>query len=135
MGAAAGERQAASMDCRPKIGPAALTDSARLERILQLYGQDPDIVWAVERLEPRQCRIRRRDDAIRTALAHFSGPPTAAARALAAALAAYFCSGWPAERHLPVLPDASDRHRDLHSILRLNGGKPMGYRRILDISK
>jgi hypothetical protein len=106
----------------------AVDDTDRLDRLLQRYGSDPDIVWVVTRLEPRHSRVKRRDDAIRRALALFPGVPTASARKLAVALGAYFCSGWPAEQHLAFLPTADERHQLLHTILRLNGGRPLGGR-------
>jgi hypothetical protein len=108
---------------------------ARLDRILQRYGSDADVVWLVEAVEPRHSCIQRRDGAVRAAREHFAGTMTTAARALADALSAYFVSGWPGEQHLSALPDAAPRHQALHAILRLNGGRPLAYRRIMDIFK
>jgi hypothetical protein len=66
--------------------------------------------------------------------AHFPGPPTVAAKALASALSGYRASNWPAESDLVVLPDtASPRHCALHAILRANGGHALAWRRIVDI--
>jgi hypothetical protein len=116
--------------------PSPMSDQAHLARILARYGGDPDIVWLVEQLEPRQCRVKRRDALTRAALQeHFPDKPTCSARALGRALSAYASSNWPAEQHLPALPDsASPRHCALHAILRANGGKPLGWRQIVNIA-
>jgi hypothetical protein len=113
-----------------------MTDQVRIARILARYGADPDIVWLVELLEPRQCRIKRRDALTRAALQeHFADKPTLSAKALGRALAAYALSNWPVEQHLPALPDsASPRHCALHAILRANGGKALGWRQIVNIA-
>jgi hypothetical protein len=112
-----------------------MADQARIARILVRYGDDPDVRWLVESLEPRQCRIKRRDALTRAALQeHFPDKLTCAAKDLTRALVAYALSNWPAEQHLPVLPDsASPRHCALHAILRANGGKPLGWRQITNI--
>jgi hypothetical protein len=118
---------------RPQSSPTA--DQARLARILARYGNDPDITWLIQLLEPRWARIARRDALTRAALQeHFPDKLTLSAKALARALAAYATSTWQAEQHLPALPDsASPRHCALHAILRANGGKPLGWRQITSI--
>jgi hypothetical protein len=113
-----------------------LSDPAadRFDRILGKLDRE-ERAWLVERLEPRQCRIARRDALVRDAMmAHFLGPPTVAAKALARALSGYRASNWPSECDLVVLPDsASPRHCALHAILRSNGGEALAWRRIVDI--
>lgn len=108
----------------------------RLDHLLRRYGGDPDVVWLVEKVEPRNSRVRRRDHAVRSALALFSGRPSIAARALSVALTAYERGLWRDEQHLAVLPETvTERHRLLHAILRLNGGKPLGWQTIYNIIK
>jgi hypothetical protein len=111
-------------------------DQDRIARILTRYGGDPDVTWLVEQLEPRQCRIKRRDALTCAALQeHFPDKLTLSAKALGRALSAYRLSNWPAEQHLPTLPDsASPRHCALHAILRANGGKALGWRQIVNIA-
>jgi hypothetical protein len=66
---------------------------------------------------------------------HFPDKLTLSAKALDRALSAYWLSNWPAEQHLPTLPDsASPRHCALHAILRANGGKALGWRQIVNIA-
>jgi hypothetical protein len=115
--------------------PSPMSDQDRIARILTRYGDDPDVQWLVERFEPRQCRIKRRDALTRAALQeHFPDKLTLSAKALDRALSAYALSNWPLEQHLSVLPDgASPRHCALHAILRANGGKPLGWRQITNI--
>src|SRR5580693_4669287 len=100
--------------------PSPMSDQARLARICERYGGDPDIAWLVEQLEPRWVRIARRDALTRAALQeHFPDKLTLSAKALDRALSAYWLSNWPAEQHLLTLPDsASPRHCALHAILR-----------------
>jgi hypothetical protein len=115
--------------------PPPMSDQDRLARILARYGNDPDIAWLIERIEPRQCRIKRRDALTRAALQeHFPDKLTLSAKALDRALSAYWSSNWPAEQHLLTLPDASPRHCALHAILRANNGKPLGWRQIVNIA-
>jgi hypothetical protein len=115
--------------------PQPSVNQARIARILVRYGDDPEVRWLVEQLEPRQYRIKRRDALTRAAVQeHFPDKLTLSAKALARALAAYALSNWPVEQHLPALPDsASPRHCVLHAILRANGGKPLGWRQITNI--
>lgn len=111
-----------------------MSDQARIARILARYGSDPDVQWLVELLEPRQCRIKRRDALTRATLReHFPDKLTLSAKALGRALSAYWLSNWSAEQHLLTLPDASPRHCALHAILRANGGKALGWRQIVNI--
>lgn len=80
----------------------------------------------------RPQRIRARDRAIREAIAeHYAGPPTCAAKALATALKRYADGGFRLGAQLS--PDASAHRRALHTILTLNCGKPLGWRRIVEI--
>jgi hypothetical protein len=89
----------------------------------------------IESTEPRQTRVRRRDEAIRATVAeHFPGRPCQAAKALASAWAAYAASGWRSERNLAALPEsAAPRHAALHAITRLNDGRAMAWRNIVTI--
>jgi hypothetical protein len=60
-----------------------MIDQDRIARILARYGGDPDIAWLVERVEPRQGRIKRRDALTRAALQeHFPDKLTLSAKAL-----------------------------------------------------
>jgi hypothetical protein len=88
----------------------------------------------VEAIEPRQCRITRRDEAIRAALAeHFPGKPTPAAGALWAALRSYAATGWKTEQDFEVSPSSDPRRRALHRILRLSGGKVLCQKQLANI--
>lgn len=120
----------------PPITDRATDDSGvRLTRISQRYADDGDVQWLIGLVEPRHARIARRDAAVRAARALFPGPPTTQARMLSAALSAYQRTDWLVEKRLPALPSAVERHALLHLILRLNGGRPLAYRRIMDIFK
>jgi hypothetical protein len=89
----------------------------------------------IESTEPRQCRIARRDAAIRAALAeHFPGKRCQAAKALPSAWAAYAASGWRVERNSALPELAAPRHAALHAITRLNDGKAMAWRHIVTIA-
>lgn len=114
---------------------APVEDAARLDRLLQKYPGDADVAWLVERCSPHHSRIQRRDSAIRAAVSRSPGPVTTEAKALSVALLAHYRTAWMVERYLGVPDGADERHRALHEILRLNGGKPLGYRRIIDICK
>jgi hypothetical protein len=114
-------------------------DIARLERIVAQLAP-ADAGWLRDQFEPpwrrRQRRLAQRDAAVRDARSLFSDPHhiTCAARSLSRALAGYRASNWSAEKDLPALPDsASERHVVLHAIARANGGRPLGWRRIVDI--
>jgi hypothetical protein len=84
----------------------------------------------IEAVEPRQCRVKRRDDAIRaTRQVHFLGDHTVAARMLERALIASL-PAWRAEKDIAT---ASSRHLALYEILTLSKGKVLGWRRLADI--
>lgn len=81
----------------------------------------------------RPQRIAARDRAIRRAIVeHYrDDPPTVGAKALAAALKRYEQGEF---RHgSELLASASTHRRALHSILTLNSGKPLAWRRIAEI--
>ena len=113
------------------------TDEERFARILAQLDRD-EAAWLIKRLEPRHCKLNRRNAAIREAVEqHFRLPsPTASARQLAMALAAYRASNWPAEKDFSALPDsASPRHCALHRILRANDGKALAWQQIYNVCK
>lgn len=112
-------------------------DAGRLDRLLQRYPGDEDVVWLVTRIESRECRLRRRNEAIREAVEHYRDPClTLAAKAVANALEGYFASGWLTEHRLSVLPESAGmRHVLLHRILRLNSGRLLRWHMIYEISK
>jgi hypothetical protein len=112
-------------------------DFARLDRILARL-EPEDGAWLRDQLEPPWRRRRRRraagDAAVRDARVVFSNPhTTCAARSLSTALAAYLASNYRFEKDYAVLPEASVRHAMLHAIARANDGRPLGWRRIVDI--
>ena len=52
----------------------------------------------------------------------------------AAAYDAAFASGWPREAHLSELPGTSSQHRhQLHLIAKLNDGRALAWRQLLNI--
>jgi hypothetical protein len=110
----------------------------RLDRILAALPPD-DAAWLAARLEPpwrvRQRRLGQRDEAVRAyaAAACVGLPPTAAAKAVAAALERYLGTAWPRERELADLPDAPASRSALHRLARLNDGGPIGWRQLLNI--
>ena len=62
--------------------------------------------------------------------------PTVAAMQTANDLSRYAATGWLRERHLPALPATCESRRVLmHLALRLNGGIPLGWRRLHDIAQ
>jgi hypothetical protein len=84
----------------------------------------------IEAAEPRQCRIARRNAAIRaTRQVHFPGDHTVAARTLERALIANL-PAWRAEKDITT---ASSRSLALYEILTLSNGKVLGWRRLADI--
>src|SRR5947207_3150198 len=72
-----------------------------------------------------------RDAALRDARRFHSGPPSAAAKRLAAELDRYLAGPWLLERGFDDLPEATAKRRMLHKVIRLNGGRPLGWRQIL----
>jgi hypothetical protein len=112
---------------------AADDDAGRLGRILSQIAEPADRVWLAERIEPRQCRIKRRNEAIRAALwDHFEGKPGM----LADALGGYASTCWRFEREMPVLPDMASLYRvALHQILRLSDGKVLCTKQLRNIGK
>jgi hypothetical protein len=76
-----------------------------------------------------------RDALIREARRLFPGRYTTGAKRLERALIGYLLSNWRWEQHLEVLPEdvVDGRHQLLHSILAANGGRVLGWRRVVDI--
>jgi hypothetical protein len=74
--------------------------------------------------------------AVRAALNQYEGSPSGRAKQLAGRYQTYIASsGWRLERDLESLPDGrSTKRKLLHRIARLNGGKPLHYRRLFDIA-
>lgn len=122
-----------------------LTPPARrlvLDRLVTLNREAAAARAEADRLAPppsRADRIRSRDNAIRAALAAFYGdvPPSAGAKTLARELDRYASGAWArGERSMAELPEgASDLRRRLHHILRLNDGRALGWRRLLQLSE
>jgi hypothetical protein len=83
-----------------------------------------------EAVDPRG----QRDEAVRRAAALIGhAAPSARAKALASELQRYASGRWLHERVLPSPVDASPLRRELHRILRCNGGDTIGWRRLLEI--
>lgn len=86
------------------------------------------------REQTRQERLNLRDAAIRDSHRLFPGPPTTAAKALAEALTRYLASAWLRERDIEHLASgASDQRRALHRIARLNEGRSLAWRQVVNI--
>ncbi len=84
----------------------------------------------------RRHRLAERDERIREAFAAFYGDmcDSGAAKAMESDLASYFARGWLRERDLSELPPGASAHRrTLHLIARLNCGKAIGARQLLNI--
>jgi hypothetical protein len=82
----------------------------------------------------RRRRLAARNGAIVAARMVFSQPrETVAAKELVRALAGYRLSNWRGEAAIAALPEVSGRHPVLHTVLRLNGGRGLGWRRIAEI--
>jgi hypothetical protein len=79
---------------------------------------------------------RRRQVAIRTAMALYQGPPSRRAKDLADRYRAYLASGWLRERDLETLPEPRSTERVLlHRIARLNNGRALCARAAITASR
>ena len=114
-----------------------LTELAALEAVLdRMTPADRELV--APRVLPawrrREHRFAARDALLRDARRRlFPGPRTVAARRLSRALGAYAIAGWRWERERGLPADANERHSANFAILKANGGRPLGWRRIADI--
>ncbi len=84
----------------------------------------------------RSDRLHLRDETIRAAFLqhpYANLSPSAAAKELARALGAYLSGGWLREQHLDHLPNASEHRQTLHKIARLNGGRSVGWRQLVNV--
>jgi hypothetical protein len=78
---------------------------------------------------------RRREIAIRQALALFDGPLSRRAKELERRYRSYLAAGWRSERDLETLPEPRLTERVLlHRLARLNEGAWLCWRRIFDIA-
>jgi hypothetical protein len=106
--------------------PAMATPADDWHRLQEIaVGLSPgESIWLLETFGPRWYRIRARDKLIReTATRDFPGERCCSAKGLAAALVV-----------AESMPDiAGERHDDLCRILQLNGGKALGWRRLVDL--
>lgn len=84
----------------------------------------------------RADRIRARNAAVVRALACIDGASASGrAKRLERRLRDYAANGWNRERDLAELPaGSSELRRALHEILRMNGGKPLGWTWLLRLS-
>jgi hypothetical protein len=75
-----------------------------------------------------------RDELICDTVARFyPGLPTVSAKKLARALSGHHGSNWQWEQESGLPQTADERHTALHNILRLNAGKPLCWRQIVDL--
>jgi len=89
-----------------------------------------------EDAEARRLEAVERNDAVVAALAHFDGPLTTRAAALAFDLDRYLSTAWLRERDLERLPPAtSSKRRALHRIARSRDGEGIKMRQIFNIGR
>jgi hypothetical protein len=113
-------------------------DAARLACILAgLAPADRGFLEALvlPRWVRRRRRLAARDALIWDACERFfpDRHVTVAARRLAVAIGGYRASNWRWEQSTGVPAGASERHQAMHRILAANGGRTLGWRRIVDI--
>lgn len=115
-----------------------IDDPARLDAVLATL-PPADALWLARHLEqPWQVARRRmeaRAQALRVAwLVLAPGQPvTPAAKAIARDLGRYLASAWTEQQHHVELPAAAfERHRALHRVAVLSGGKALGWRTVFE---
>jgi hypothetical protein len=77
--------------------------------------------------------LDERDEAIRDALALYTGKPSRRAKDLALDWSSYVANGWQRERDLIEVVGASEERRALHRLTKLNGGRARGWQQIYNI--
>ncbi len=120
------KRQAAAADLAAAIAELRANGASDLAARLDSLMSSP---W-----QARQARLSVRDRAIADAMDLFAPHGrTVAAKMLAAALDRYSATAWRNDRIFDALPDnAEPTRRALHGILRLNEGKTIAWRQLLN---
>ena len=115
-----------------------IDDPARLNAVLAIL-PPADALWLAQHLEPL-CQVARRRREARAEALHAAWPVlapdqlvTPAAKIIARDLGCYLVSAWREQQHHAELPAAAfERHRVLHCVAVLSGGRALGWRTVFD---